>query len=151
MVAAALFLTSLFSLQLILTDARTGEVYARFPVAEGTEFELGFIHSVNKSPLIDCYEIRDGHIRITHTVYYGFGAGVQSELNPGETLTFREDGAMVVSGFSNNDRCGGVKSISTVSDHWLTIGGETISLRDTIGPGKMVRFDCEYAFRFLSD
>ena len=148
MVAAALFLTNLFSLQLILTDARTGEVYARFPVEEGTAFEIGFVHSVNKSPLIDCYEIRDGHILVVRTVYYGFGAGVESELHPGETLTYNEDGAMVVSGFSDNDRCGGVKAISTVSDHWLTIGGETISLRDTIGAGKQVRFDCEYAFRF---
>lgn len=148
MVAAALFLTSLSGWYLTLTDPRTGEEYARFPVEEGTEFELGFIHSVNKSPLIDCYEIRDGRIYVVRTIYYGFGAGVESVLEPGETLTMAEDGAMVVSGFSDNDRTGGIKSVSTVSDHWLTIGGETISLRDLYGAGTLIRFDCTYAFRF---
>ena len=146
MVAAALFLTSLPGWNLVLSDPASGEVYARFPIEEGDSFEIGFIHSVNLSPVIDCYEIHDGHILVMSTVYYSFGAGVQSELNPGETLSYREDGAMVVSGFADNDRCGGIKAVSRVQDHWLDIDGEHIDLQDRFGAGALIRFDCRYGF-----
>lgn len=144
MVAAVLFFTALPAWQLVLSNPKTGEVYARFPVEEGSTFAVGFIHSVNKSPVIDCYEIQDGHIRVVSTLYYGFGAGVQSELNPGETLSYTADGGMVISGFSNNDRCGGIRAVSTAQDHWLTIDGKTYDLQDTLGAGTKVRFDCRY-------
>ncbi len=44
---------------LVLKDGGSEYEYARFPISDGEEFSVGFIHSVNQSPLIDFYEIRD--------------------------------------------------------------------------------------------
>ena len=48
---------------LVLSSAKTGEVYARYPVHTSDTFSIGFIHSVNKSPVTDYYEIRPDGIR----------------------------------------------------------------------------------------
>ena len=75
-----------------------------------------------------------------------FRGGEPGIVVNGETLTYRDDGAMVVSGFSDNDRCGGIKAVSRVQDHWLDIHGEHIDLQDRFGAGALIRFDCRYGF-----
>jgi hypothetical protein len=77
------------------------------------------------------------------TVYYGFGAGVQTELSEGETLTYGPDGSMIVSGFDKRmDNL--IYFVGTVSDHTLTINDkEGISLRDLCGRSAPVRFSYE--------
>ena len=131
---------------LTLRDGRTGQLYRRFPVHDGDTFSVGFIHSVNKSPLTDFYELRDGSIFVEKTVYYGFGAGVQTELEEGQTLEYGEDGSMIVSGF-DREIPDLLYIVGTVSDHTLTVnGGREISLRDLCGRNSMVRFSYERFF-----
>lgn len=82
---------------LVIRDVETGETIARSQVREGDQFAVGFIHSVNMNPYVDVYQIGDDHlIYAEETIYYFFGAGVQTELNEGETMTFGEDGAIIV-------------------------------------------------------
>lgn len=119
-VAAALFIRP--GWYLTIRDVRSGEVYARYPVREGDQFAVGFIHSVNLNPLVDVYQIEDNHtIYAEETIYYFFGAGVQSELNEGETMTFGEDGAIIVGNihksFDNINY-----SVGVVSDYTLMLG-----------------------------
>lgn len=119
-VAAALFIRP--GWYLIIRDVRSGEVYARYPIRETDQFAVGFIHSVNLNPLVDLYQIEDGHtIYAEETIYYFFGAGVQSELNEGETMTFGEDGAIIVGNihkpFDKIDY-----SVGVWSDHTLMLG-----------------------------
>lgn len=128
---------------LTLRNGDTKEVYARYRVAEGDEFSVGFIHSVNKSPLTDVYQIRDHKIRVVRTIYYGFGAGVQTEIEDGQTLTYGENGEMIVSGF-DLELPHLSYIVGTVSDHMLTIHGEEISLRQLCGRNSTVEFSCEY-------
>ena len=144
MIAAA-FLTAALRAgdYLVLRNGDTGAVYARYPVSEGDRFSVGFIHSVNKSPLTDVYEIRDHKIYVVETVYYGFGAGVQTELEEGQTLRYGEDGAMIVSGF-DREMDDLRYSVGTVSDHTLVIHGRRISLRELCGRNSPVRFSCEW-------
>nr|WP_243249418.1 DUF1850 domain-containing protein [Anaerotruncus rubiinfantis] len=126
-----------------MQDPDTGRVYARYPVAEGERFSVGFVHSVNKTPLTDIYEIRGGGIYVVETVYYSFGAGVQTELAEGQTLRYGEDGAMIVSGFAQ--RMDDLQyRVGTVSDHTLTIGGRQVSLRALCGKNAAVRFSCAW-------
>ena len=126
---------------LTLRDGDTGRLYARYPVRAGERFSVGFVHSVNKSPLIDVYEIRGDGIYVVETVYYGFGAGVQTELEEGQTLRFGSDGEMIVSGFDRRmDRLSYI--VGTVSDHTLKVGGEEISLRELCGKNSTVLFSC---------
>ena len=110
---------------------------------EGDEFSVGFIHSVNKSPLTDVYQIKDHKIYVVRTIYYGFGAGVQTELEDGQTLSYGENGEMIISGF---DRELPYLSymVGTVSDHTLTVRGKEISLRDLCGRNSAVEFTCEF-------
>ena len=84
------------------------------------------------------------------TVYGAFGAGVQTELHPGETLDKvyidRPDykgWAMVVRNIhQNRDNVGYI--VGTVSDHTLTVNGQEISLRELCGKNAAVRFNYEF-------
>ena len=125
--------------RLVLTDVDSGRMYSTYPVSDGDVFSVTFVHSVNKTPVSDVYEVRDGRIVLTGTVYYSFGAGVPDELGEGQKLTIREDGAMVVTGM-DRDLTGVVYAVGTVSDHVLEIGGEEISLRGLCGRNSKVRF-----------
>lgn len=124
--------------QLVLKDTKTGEIYGSFRLEE-EGFSVTFVHSVNKSPVTDIYEVRDGEIYMTGTVYYGFGAGVPTELEGDQTLTYGENGEMIISGMDLHipDL---VYVVGTVSDHILAINGEEISLRDLCGKNSSVAF-----------
>ena len=84
---------------LVIRDAETGETYISYPLERGEEFSITFIHSVNKTPVTDVYDVDErGIIMLRKTIYYGFGAGVPSDLDPKMELTYEEGtGAMVVS------------------------------------------------------
>lgn len=139
-ITASIFI--LFTLSapcLILKNGDTGGVIRSFPVQEGDEFSVTFVHSVNKSPVTDVYQIVNGDIYVVRTIYYAFGAGVQAEIEEGQRLDYGQDGSMVVSGFNRRmDRLSYI--VGTVSDHTLEIGGEKISLRALCGRNTTVRF-----------
>ena len=149
-ITAALFFLTPPGHYLTLRNRDTKEVYARYRMREGERFSVTFIHSVNKYPLTDIYEICDGSIFVEETVYCSFGAGVQTELTPGETLRTvyidRDDyqgKAMVVGNIhQNRDNVGYV--VGTVSDHVLEVNGQQISLRDLCGRNAHVRFNYEF-------
>jgi hypothetical protein len=140
---AALVLICRYGFALTLRNGRTGEVYGRFPLREGQGFSVGFIHSVNKSPVTDFYEIRQGQIFVVKTVYYDFGAGVQTEVEDGQTLTYGDDGAMIVSGFDRPIEPLNY-FVGTVSDHILTVNGQEYSLRELCGRSSLVTFSYEF-------
>jgi hypothetical protein len=124
---------------LLLKNGDTGKVIAFFPIKDGEEFSVTFVHSVNKSPVTDVYEIRDSNIYVVRTIYYAFGAGTQTEIEEGQSLEYGEDGSMIVSGFDRR-----IDSLSyivgTVSDHTLQIDGKVLSLRELCGRNTAVRF-----------
>ncbi len=142
-VLAAAFSYHHQSRTLVLSSVKSGEEYARYPVHTSDTFSIGFIHSVNKSPVTDYYEIREDGIYVVKTVYYGFGAGVQTELEEGQKLEYGDDGSMIITGFDRKmDDL--IYFVGTVSDHMLTLQeGEEISLRDLCGRNAMVRFSLE--------
>ena len=139
-IAAPIFMFVAFSSPcLILKNGDSGKTIASFPLKQGDEFSITFIHSVNKSPVTDVYQIRDDKIYVVRTIYYAFGAGVQTEIEAGQTLSYGSDGSMIVSGFDKElDHLSYI--VGTVSDHTLQIGGNTISLRDLCGKNTTVLF-----------
>ena len=129
--AALVFIFFLRPRRLELYNTETGTIYRSFSVS--------FIHSVNLSPVTDVFVVRNGKIYADRTVYAAFGAGVESTLAPGETLSYDENGNMVVSGFGTVFP--EVKYIvGTVYDHVLVIRGETISLTALCGRNAHVAF-----------
>lgn len=118
-------------------------MYGRYPMKEGERFSVEFKHSINLSPVIDVYQIEDGNIYVEETIYYHFGAGVQTELNEGETLSYGEDGSMIVGNIHQlRNNVGYI--VGTVYDHLLTVNGREISLRDLCGKNAAVRFNYEW-------
>ena len=84
--------------------------------------------------------IKNKEIVASKTVYSAFGAGVQTEIEEGQTLEYDSEGNMVVSGF--NIVFPAVKYIvGTVSDHVLYIEGERISLTELCGKNAHVAFE----------
>lgn len=124
---------------LVLYNTETGDVIRTFSVSEGSEFSVSFVHSVNLSPVTDVFVVKNGRLYADRTIYSAFGAGVQSTLEPGQTLSYDENGSMVVSGF--NTVFPEVKYIvGTVYDHVLVIGDETVSLTELCGKNAHIAF-----------
>lgn len=118
--------------RLVIYDAETGRVYKTFPVKDGSRFSLEFVHSVNKTPVRDELEIRGRTLYPVATTYSSLGAGVQTELGPGEQLAYNEAGDMVITGFSQKlDQLNLI--VGTVSDHVFTMDGTSLSLRELCG------------------
>jgi hypothetical protein len=118
--------------KLIIADAESGAMYGRWPVEEGAEFAIEFIHSVNQSPVRDVFQVRGRRIWPVATVFSSFGAGMQTDLGEGERLIRDEDGAMRIVGFTRSFTSLAY-IVGTVSDHVLYIGDEPISLRERCG------------------
>ena len=127
---------------LVLRNGDTDEEITRFRVSEGDEFSVTFIHSVNQYPLTDVYQIRDHKIYVVRTIYNNFGAGVQTEIEEGQTLEINENGEMVVSGFELEMPWLSY-IVGTVSDHTLTLHEKKISLRELCGRNSKVSFSVE--------
>ncbi len=139
------FLAERLPERLVLSNGNTGAVYASYPLSDGEEFSITFIHSVNKTPVTDVYNINDdGKVLLLRTVYYDFGAGVPFDLNEGETLSFDDNGAMIIDGI-NREIPDFLIFVGTVSDHTLQIGDSQISLRDLCGRNAKVRIACRHA------
>jgi hypothetical protein len=122
---------------LVVQNAENGRIYMISPCPRGTEFLVEFTHSVNLSPVIDTFRAEDGIIRAVKAKFYAFGAGMPTELNPGESFAFTEDGAMEISGITRTyDRLSYI--VGTVFDYYLTINGEVINLRELCGRNAQV-------------
>ncbi len=117
---------------LVVKDAETGRIYMISRCPDGTEFLVEFTHSVNLSPVIDTFRAENGKIRAVKAKFYAFGAGMPTELNPGEEFAFTEDGAMEITGITTTyDSLNYI--VGTVYDYYLTIGGEVTNLRQLCG------------------
>lgn len=130
--------------QLVLTDCDSGKTLLRLSVAVGTEFSVEFMHSINRTPVRDVYEIRTGgRIFNTQCVYYSFGTGVQTQLNEGETLRY-QDGAMVISGIET-DRTGMIYMIRQNSTHVLRVDDQAFFLPDLTDHDVKISVTCPWS------
>ena len=127
-----ILLFSMKEKELLIRDQDTGEIYGRFEVEEGEIFSITFIHSVNQSPVTDRLMITENGFDAYETIYSSFGAGVQTELMDGETLSYDQEGNMIISDFKYSYTSLNL-IVGTVSDHILTIQGKEISLRELCG------------------
>ena len=144
LIAAVILLISLtFSgTYLVLEDDETGEIYNKIPVKDLDEFEITFTHSVNKSPVTDIYQIRSGDIYLTGNIDYNFGAGVPTEIYDGQSLTYGENGEMIISDMDTL-MPHLVYVIGTVTDYYLSVNdGEKICLQELYGTNKHIRIYC---------
>ena len=118
--------------RLRVRDADTGHTFACYRLAEGDEFAVEFVHSINRTPYADLYTLRGGQIYMTGLRYFSFGAGVPEDLDPAWTLTLTEDGGMLVTGMDTVlSRI--VYRVGTIFDHFLLLPDGTVNLRELCG------------------
>ena len=147
--AAAVLISLLSTPYLVMYVDDTNARYITQKAEDGLMFSVEFIHSVNQTPLKDTYIIENEQIRAYSTTYRSFGAGVQTALEEGQTMTYDDDGNMVITGFDiTYDPLRYV--VGTVSDHILTIDGKEISLRDLCGRNAKVVFEIATPFEILT-
>ena len=114
-----------------IREAAGAKIYGRWHIDDADVFAIEFIHSVNQTPVRETFRIDDGNLLLDNVRFYSLGAGMHSDLTGAMELS-RDEGAMVVSGFSFS-----LKEINliagTISDHILFINDEVVSLQELCG------------------
>lgn len=125
--------------ELLLKDADSGRIFARYDLPSG-EFGVSFIHSVNKTQVLESYKAEKDGIYLEGCVYYSFGAGVAEELPEGWELSYGANGEMIISNIHQK-----IQRLSyfvgTVSDHILHIDGKERSLTELCGRNTKLLFE----------
>ena len=125
--------------KLILYNYNSGDEIASFPLKNDDYFYIKFTHSVNMSPVIDYYNFNDkNEIFVYKTIYYNYGAGVETELENDETISYGTDGSMIIENINKKiDPL--VYYLSDIYDHKLSINdNDEISLWDVCGKNILI-------------
>lgn len=124
---------------IILYNYNTNEKLATLPISKNGHFYIKFNHSVNMSPVIDYYRFDDNNvISVYKTIYYNYGAGVETELENDEVLTYGEDGSMIIDNI-NKTINPLTYYLSNIYDHKLSIDdGDEISLWELCGKNVLI-------------
>ena len=122
----------------VMTNAETDEVYFQQPLEADGVFSVSYIHSVNKSNVEEYYRLEDDEIYLFRARYRAFGAGVATELEEGQTLSY-EDGYMIIENI-HYQIPNLVYRVGTVSDPLIHIGEQTWHMKDLAPELTSVRF-----------
>jgi len=125
---------------LVLTRAEDGRVLFLYSVNEGDLISLAYMHSVNKTPVSEIFSVARGQLVLTALEFKSFGAGMPTELEPGQRLLHLPDGVMRIEPFDRPAHDLRVL-ISEQAMHTLYIGELQISLCALTEPGQPVRFE----------
>jgi hypothetical protein len=127
------------NLYLTLRNHSTGEILLKHPVSNGDTFAVAFIHSVNQSPVTEIYEIREKTIYLTAVEFESFGAGMETDLAPNQTLERTADGKLRITNL-NRPLNSLVYLIGPTAGHTLLISSLKIPLHTLDSPGQPVSF-----------
>jgi len=121
--------------RLCLIDPLNDEIVKSFPVKNGERFTIRFIHSVERSPWIEKFEIiNDSEIYLKETVTFSFGAGLPTYS---ENFSFEEEGMTITDINEKMDnliyKVGGV-----IAHHTLVYRGENYYFEDYINHFKSI-------------
>lgn len=133
-------ITKVENKKLILYNNDLGTEIANYPINNDGHFYIKFIHSVNMSPVIDYYKFDSNNDTYVYkTIYYNFGAGVETELENDESISYGDDGSMIIDNI-NKKISPLVYYLSSVYDHKLCIDDkEEISLWEVCGKNKLIK------------
>lgn len=75
---------------LLVEDAETGEQLLAVPVTEETTVALNYTHSVEKTPVLDVYEVNGTELEMVRMEFHSYGAGLpaRADVNVTENGTF---------------------------------------------------------------
>jgi hypothetical protein len=120
---------------LVVRDADTGERLLTEPVDEGTPVTVEYTHSVEKTPVVDAYEVRGTELDNVRMEFSSYGAGL-----PANQDIERENGSFVFDPNRSYDEL--VVNPGSVADHSLVVGDEHYDLV-VLSDGSAVVFTVE--------
>ncbi|MCL2699239.1 MAG: DUF1850 domain-containing protein [Defluviitaleaceae bacterium] len=124
---------------LTLRNDQTGALLLSRHINDGDVFSVGYIHSVNKSPVTEIYQIRQGKLTLIAVEFETFGAGMPTEPEHGQTLIYLPGGGMRIEGFDRAmDDLRYI--IGYTTNHTLALGAEQIALDALDSAGQTIRF-----------
>ena len=125
---------------LVLYNDNSGAILLSHRADDGETFAIEYIHSVNKSPVTEFYQIREQQIWLTALEFYTFGAGMPTELEPGQELVRLQSGALRIEGY-DRDVTDLRYLVGHAADITLKIGAQRVHLDTLAEAGQSVRFE----------
>ena len=123
---------------LTMANADTNEIYFQEPLEADGVFSVSYTHSVNKTNVEEYYRLENGTLYLFKARYRSFGAGVATEIAPGQTLRY-EDGYMIIENI-HYALPSLVYKVGTVSDPLIHIGQQTWHMKELAPSLTSVRF-----------
>ena len=121
-----------------ITAVKTGRLLLCAQMANGEEFVLSFVHSVNKRPVYDTLKVESQHLVIVKSRYDSFGAGMPETSTETSELKFNKDGWMEL--IVNRPVSEVTLFVGWVANHSLHLKGREITLADLAEPGTPLTF-----------
>jgi hypothetical protein len=126
---------------LTVRSQKTGEARFQAPMAEGEEFVIAYVHSVNRRPVYDTLRVERGGLIIVKSRFDAFGAGIPETATAEHPLRFGPDGWMEYTVGRQVPEV--TLFVGRVAQHALHLKGRTIALTDLEAPGSALRFSVE--------
>ena len=127
-------------LYLEIRTQQDGRLLSAGQVQNGSIVTLRFTHSVAKRPVDELWEVSEKRVLILReTIYDSFGAGLPTDLGPGEKMTIQEGWIRIY----NMDRVlpSVNLAVGTVADHHLFYGAQQMRLGELAAPGTLITIE----------
>jgi len=126
--------------RLVIIEEKTGRCLFVSKVKPGDSFIIGYIHSVNKSPVEDFFEIgEDLGISLKKTVFRSFGAGIPFDIEKNQELKLYRDRLEIEN--INTEIEDLLLFVGTQADHTFTMNNRKLHLNQLTSPQTTVRFE----------
>lgn len=112
---------------LMVEDAETGERLVAVPVSEGTTVALNYTHSVEKTPVLDVYEVNETELEMVRMEFHSYGAGLPARAD----VNITENGTFVFDPEGSYERL--YVTPGRIADHELLVGDRTFDLVELSG------------------
>ncbi|AKG73068.1 DUF1850 domain-containing protein [Salinicoccus halodurans] len=118
---------------LVVAEYETGETLYETRVDQGERFAITYIHSVERSPVKEVFEVRNEEIYTMESHTESFGAGMPYN---GEDVEMK-NGKFIIRNIDRKVHGGSLKvRPSSVFPHHIEIGGSTITISEAPYSGK---------------
>ncbi|CAM5796345.1 MULTISPECIES: DUF1850 domain-containing protein [Brevibacillus] len=127
---------------LVIRDTETNRPIWSGRIEENGTFSIRWTHSIHRTPVVETYLIRDGHILLSEMSFQDYGIGMESELAPGEKLISQDGQFRVV----NMNRAFPALHLfigQVRANHTLLFAGREIPLASVDRPGAAVTIQVE--------
>lgn len=125
--------------RLCIESTETDEILRTYALSKGEEFYIEFMHSVNRTPVREYYQLEGNQLMLTRAEYSSFGAGMP-EIPEQKGASLRiEKGILHLDGI-NTLLPVFIYRVGTIANHRLYINGKKIPLNSIVSPQEALRF-----------